>query len=110
MKEVDVLEQQKQKEVERLLRYKEKLKGLDVIPEEKKDETATPAVTPTEKTPEELVKDKSALYPTLSKMREFQIVQYGSVFDPSTPRPVGDVLGTLLEATPQLDEETPSTQ
>ena len=105
---IDSLEQQKQKEVDRLIRYRDKLKGLDVIPEEKT--TETPAVTPTDKTPEELVKDKSALYPTLSKMKEFQLVQYGSVFDESTPRPVGDVLGTLLDSTPQLDEETPSTQ
>ena len=114
-KTIDELEQRKQRELERLKRYRDKLQNADVsLPEEK-----TPADAPkadgaqkedlkepeTQRTPDEMVKNKMALYPTVSQMRQFQLVQYGSLWDEPTPHPVGDVLGTTLDATPQGDEE-----
>jgi hypothetical protein len=110
-KEIDELEQRKQRELERLIRYRDKLQTADAsLPEEK-----TPAANGAQKeglkepetapSVEELVKDKSALYPTVSQMKQFQLVQYVSLWDEPTPHPIGDVLGTTLDATPQGDED-----
>lgn len=119
-KTIDELQQKKQKEIDRLMRYRDKLQGIEVsLPEEKTPAEAPKADAPkedlkeakTQPTPDELIKDRAALYPTVSKMREFQLVQYNSLWDEPTSHPVGDVLGTLLDATPQgAEEETPTTQ
>lgn len=116
---IDELEQRKQREIDRLKRYRDKLQGMDVSLPEEKAPDAPKADAPKEDlkeektlpTPDEIVKDKMALYPTVSKMREFALVQYGSIFDPRQERPIGDVLGMTLDATPQgAEEETPITQ
>lgn len=112
-KTIDDLEQKKQKEIDRLKRYRDKLQGMEIsLPEEKapvevgaqKEDLKEPE---TQRTPDELLKNRQALYPTVSKMKEFALVQYGSIFDDAQQRPVGDVLGTLLDATPQGADEEP---
>lgn len=116
-KTIDDLEQKKQRELERLKRYRDKLQGIDVtLPEESKTPAEAPKVDgaqkedlkepETQRTPEELLKNRQALYPTVSQMRQFQLIQYGSLWDEPTQHPVGDVLGTTLDATPQGDEDT----
>ena len=100
--QIDELERQKQREIERLSRYREKLQSMD---DGKDSKTPEEAKAPEEKTPEELLKNTSALYPTLSKMKEYESVMYGSVFDSATVRPAGDVLGILLNPTPVVSED-----
>jgi hypothetical protein len=106
-KAIDELEQKKQQELDRLVRYREKLQpptgptGASPPTEDLKD-------TETQRTPDELIKNRSALYSTVSRMKEFQAIQYGSIFDNAQQRPVGDVLGTSLDATTQDKESVPT--
>jgi hypothetical protein len=115
------LEAQKQKELERLKRYRERL--ATGTPEEdlKKAETSgtlptgptgttqTPTVSE-ERTPETVLKEKGLLNPSVAKMEEFQRIQYGSLWDDPVRRPVGDVLGVALNPVVDTTEETPSSE
>jgi hypothetical protein len=120
-KELADLEAQKQKELERLKRYRERL--ATGTPEEdlKKAETSgtlpvgptgttqTPTVSE-ERTPETVLKEKGLLNPSVAKMEEFQRIQYGSLWDDPVRRPVGDVLGVALNPVVDTTEETPSSE
>jgi len=125
-KQLAELEAQKQKELERLKRYRERLAAGSVEGDLKAAETQGSPTGPTgpaeapkavetpaaaeERTPEMILKEKGLLNPSVAKMEEFQRIQYGSLWDDPIRRPVGDVLGIALNPVIETTEETPSSE
>ena len=120
-KQLAELEAQKQKELERLKRYRERLAGQTPEEDLKKAETPETPLGPTgpsaseetPKTPEELLKASGLVNQSTAKLEEFQNIIYGSLWDPPTVRQAGDVLGLSLNPLPPTDEtseETPSSE
>lgn len=99
---VQELQQKKQQEMNRLLKYKEVLSSeLPKSQEQKQDTVETP-----EKTPDELVKNFVSSYSTASKIKDYQSIQYNSIFDPPTQRAVGDTLGVTLDQLPSTEDSS----
>lgn len=104
---INELEAQKAKEIERLKRYRERLAGGSTEEDLKKAEA--PAVPKDEeRTPDVVLREKGLLNTSLAKMEQFQLVQYGSIFDEPSKAPVGDVLGTSLNPPVETPVDTPN--
>ena len=113
-KTIDELEQRKQRELERLMRYRDKLQNADVsLPEEKtpeapkadgaqKEDVKEPE---TQRTPDEVLKASGLVNQSTAKLQEFANILYGSLWDPPTTRQAGDVLGLSLNPLPPAEEE-----
>ncbi len=115
------LEAKKAKEIERLKRYRDLLAGQTPDEDLKKAETQPTPTGPTgtsepikteetPRAPEEVLKEKGLLNPSVAKMLEFQRVQYGSLWDDPVKAPVGDVLSTSLNAPIETEEQTLSSE
>ena len=119
-KQLDELEAKKAKEIERLKRYRELLAGQTPEEDLKKAETPETPAGPTgtsepmtvepSRPPEEVLKERGLLNPSVAKMLEFQRVQYGSLWDQPIQAPIGDVLSTSLNAPIETEEQTPSSE
>ena len=114
-KTIDELEQRKQRELERLKRYRDKLQNADVsLPEEKTPADALKAdgaqkeglkEPETQRTPDEVLKASGVVNQSTAKLQEFANILYGSLWDPPTTRQAGDVLGLSLDPLPPVEEE-----
>ena len=115
-KELADLEAQRQKEIERLKRYRDKLATGTVDEDLKKTETqgsptgpTGPAEAPTvmeetPKTPDEVLKASGLVNQSTAKLQEFNNILYGSLWDPPTVRQAGDVLGLSLNPLPPVED------
>jgi hypothetical protein len=113
-KQLAELEAQKQKELERLKRYRERLAGQTPEEDLKGVEnsvslaptgpTGTTAPEETPKTPDEVLKASGLVNQSTAKLQEFNNILYGSVFDEPVRRQAGDVLGLSLNPLPPVDK------